>query len=98
MSSFASQYGIRLAELKTMRWSEFVSLLIGISPDTVLGRIVSVRAETDKDILKNFNDEQRKIRNEWLSKHSRATVSKEDAEKSIQNMEKMFMRMAGLNV
>ena len=96
MSSFASQYGIRLAELKTMRWSEFVSLLIGISPDTALGRIVSVRA--DKDILKNFNDEQRKIRNEWLSKHSRATVSKEDAEKSIQNMEKMFMRMAGLNV
>lgn len=81
-----------------MRWSEFVSLLTGISPDTALGRIVSIRAETDKEILKNFNDEQRKIRNEWLSKHSRATVKKEDAEKSIQNMEKMFMRMAGLNV
>lgn len=31
-----------------------MSLLIGISPDTVLGRIVSVRAETDKDILKNL--------------------------------------------
>lgn len=75
-----------------------MSLLIGISPDTALGRIVSIRAETDKEILKNFNDEQRKIRNEWLSKHSRATVKKEDAEKSIQNMEKMFMRMAGLNV
>lgn len=81
-----------------MRWSEFVSLLTGISPDTELGRIVSIRAETDKEILKNFNDEQRKIRNEWLSKHSRATVKKEDAEKSMQNIEKMFMRMAGLNV
>ena len=81
-----------------MRWSEFVSLLTGISPDTALGRIVSIRAETDKEILKNFNDEQRKIRNEWLSKHSRATVKKEDAEKSMQNIEKMFIRMAGLNV
>ena len=81
-----------------MRWSEFVSLLTGISPDTALGRIVSIRAESDKEILKNFNDEQRKIRNEWLSKHSRATVKKEDAEKSMQNIEKMFMRMAGLNV
>ena len=81
-----------------MRWSEFVSLLTGISPDTALGRIVSIRAETDKEILKNFNDEQRKIRNEWLSKHSRATVKKEDAEKSMQNIAKMFMRMAGLNV
>ena len=81
-----------------MRWSEFVSLLTGISPDTALGRIVSIRAETDKEILKNFNDEQRKIRNEWLSKHSRATGKKEDAEKSMQNIEKMFMRMAGLNV
>ena len=81
-----------------MRWSEFVSLLTGISPDTALGRIVSIRAETDKEILKNFNVEQRKIRNEWLSKHSRATVKKEDAEKSMQNIEKMFMRMAGLNV
>ena len=75
-----------------------MSLLIGISPDTALGRIVSIRAETDKEILKNINDEQRKIRNEWLSKHSRATVKKEDAEKSMQNIEKMFMRMAGLNV
>lgn len=75
-----------------------MSLLIGISPDTALGRIVSIRAETDKEILKNFNDEQRKIRNEWLSKHSQATVKKEDAEKSMQNIEKMFMRMAGLNV
>ena len=81
-----------------MRWGEVVSVLAGRSPDTALGRIVSIRAETDKEILKNFNDEQRKIRNEWLSKHSRATVKKEDAEKSMQNIEKMFMRMAGLNV
>lgn len=39
-------------------------------PKTPLGQIVSIRAEEDKDILKNFTKEQNDIRNEWRSKHS----------------------------
>ncbi len=48
-----------------MSWSEFCTLLSGLSPDTPLGRIVSIRAEKDPKVLKNFTKEQQKIRNDW---------------------------------
>ena len=61
VASFTTQYGLRIADIKEMKWSEFRSLLVGIGPDTILGRIVAIRAEDDKDMLKNFTAEQRKI-------------------------------------
>lgn len=69
-ASFATQYGIRLAQVDNMTWSEFCSLLSGIMPKTPLGQIVSIRAEEDKDILKNFTKEQHKIRNEWRNRNN----------------------------
>ena len=48
-----------------MKWSEFSALLVGISPDTALGRIVAIRSENDKEILKRMTPSQRKIRSDW---------------------------------
>lgn len=67
-ASFAQQYGIRLRNEDEMSWNEFCTLLSGLMPDTPLGRVVSIRAETDPDIIKNFNEEQRRIYNEWRSR------------------------------
>jgi len=53
-----------------MKWEEFRDLLVGIAPDTALGRIVSVRAEDRKEYLENFTPEQHRIRNEWKSRHA----------------------------
>ncbi|MGN0987409.1 MAG: hypothetical protein ACI4OO_06180, partial [Otoolea sp.] len=41
VSSFLSQYGLRIRtkEFETVSWDEFKSLIAGISPDTVLGRV-----------------------------------------------------------
>lgn len=64
-ASFAQQYGIRLRQEEDMSWSEFCTLLSGLLPDTPLGRIVSIRAEKDPKVLKNFSADQKKIRNEW---------------------------------
>ena len=88
---------MRVSDIKKMRWSEFRSLLVGIGPDTVLGRIVSIRSEEDRDVLKNFTKDQRRIRNEWRLRHTR-TMSKKSAKKAIEGMERAFLRMAGLNV
>jgi hypothetical protein len=79
-----------------MRWSEFKSLLVGISPDTILGRIVAVRAEDDKDVLKNFSKDQHRIRNEWRAKHSRC-VDKKNAETAIADYQRIFLAMVGAN-
>lgn len=80
-----------------MRWSEFKSLLIGISPDTILGRIVSIRAEDDKDMLKHFTAVQHRIRNEWRAKHSRR-ANKKDAAAAIAGFERVFLEMVGIKV
>lgn len=37
-------------------------------PDTPLGQIVAIRSETNADIISNFTDAQKKIRNDWLNR------------------------------
>lgn len=70
ISSFLSQYGLRIRtkEFETVSWDEFRSLLAGISPDTPLGRIVAIRSETDKDVIKHFTREQKRIYDEWRNR------------------------------
>ena len=102
VSSFQSQYGLRLSkELpQGMKWDEFRDLLIGIGPDTALGRVVEIRSEDSKEILENFTAEQKRIRNEWRIKHIRdlaKTVSKEEMDTAMYGFKGMFLNKAGLN-
>lgn len=70
-ASFLKQYGIRLRQEEDMSWSEFCSLLSGIMHDTPLGSIVSIRAEKDPKVIKEFNKEQKRIRNDWIVKRNK---------------------------
>ena len=58
------QYGIRLA-LEDLALGEFLRLLAGIMPDTPLGRLVSIRSETNQEVIKTFGPVERKIRRDW---------------------------------
>ena len=69
-ASFAKQYGIRLSHEPNMTWKEFIVLLGGIMHDTPLGNLVSIRSESDKDMLKAFTPAQRAIRAEWQRKQA----------------------------
>lgn len=95
-----TEYGLRLSkEIHEMSWEEFKQMLIGIAPDTALGRIVSVRAEDRKEYLENFTPEQHRIRNEWKSRHAefiKNHTSKEQMEAQLDAMKIAFLRMAGL--
>ena len=99
VSSFQSQYGIRLSkELPTgMKWDEFRDLLVGISPDTALGRIVSIRAENDQKVIDQFNEDQKRIWSEWRQKRA-ASIPQEEADKAIEAFRQTFLRAAGLNL
>lgn len=77
-----------------MKWDEFRTLLIGIAPETPLGRIVSIRAETDKNILKQFNKEQRRIRNEWMRRSAKQKTPQQVAD-FYEEMKQAFIQMAG---
>lgn len=95
-ASITSQYGIRLRkEYDDISWAEVKNLIRGLGAETPLGNIVSIRSETDKDILKKFTPAQHKIRNEWRQKVANKKLedsSKLDKEMDFlyKSLEKMF--------
>ena len=95
MASFREQYGIRLPrELDSMQWLEFRSLLAGIGPDTVLGRVVTIRAENDKEMLKGFTKEQHRIRNAWRNRRAES-MSKDEYDKQMAYWEYTMASLCG---
>lgn len=96
VSSFASQYGIREEDISIMEWGEFRSLLIGIMPETPLGRIVQIRAEEDKEVLNHFAPEQHSIRNAWRSRNPIVDRMSEDEKKeSVLKLQDIFAKAFG---
>lgn len=94
VASFQSQYGIRIAtDLKSMSWREFSYLLEGLSGDTPLGHVVSIRAENDPEKLKEFTPEQRRIRNEYRSKIAKKKSS-EEVENAVEQFKQAFIQLA----
>lgn len=77
-----------------MTWDEFRTLLSGISPETPLGRIVSIRAEDDREVLEHFSREQHRIRNEWRSRNARK-VSGEKMDDILNSLKNAFISMSG---
>lgn len=94
-SSFAQQYGIRLRmEYQTMTWDEFCTLLSGLKPDTPLGNIVSIRSETDKNILKHFTPQQKRIRNKWKKRNAKKDININQYNHDMKMFEKIFENLA----
>lgn len=91
-SSIAQQYGIRLRnEIKTISWSEVRMLISGLLPDTPLGKVIQIRSENNKDMLKQFTPEMHKIRNSWRNRLAKDKLKDEDAlNRTFDNMEKML--------
>lgn len=89
------QYGIRLRQEPDMTWDEFCVLLSGLGPKTPLGNIVSIRSENDKNVLKYFTPEQKKIRSDWQKrKAKKKPVDMNQYMKDMQMFEKMFAGLA----
>lgn len=93
-SSFLKQYGIRLRTEDDMSWQEFCSLLSGIMPDTPLGQIVSIRAEKDPKVIKEFNKDQKRIRSEWIYRE-RSRGKKTNCMQQLLNLQKAFQEAYG---
>lgn len=94
VASFQSQYGLRLSkEINTMPWDEFADLLSGIAPESPLGRMVAIRAEDDKEMLKHFSKEQHRIRNEWRSRNAKKVTS-ERLNDTLESLKKAFISMS----
>lgn len=94
VSSFLSQYGLRIRtkEFETVSWDEFKALIAGLSPETALGRVVAIRSETDKDVIKHYTKDQRRIYDGWRSREVKEMDGK-TFEEEMACLEKMFATM-----
>lgn len=77
-----------------MTWDEFVTLLAGVNSDTPLGHIVSIRSENDKEKLKNFTPEEKRIRNEWRRNHREIITDKGQYESAMNNFAAIFKALS----
>lgn len=95
VSSFQSEYGVRIysKDFRKMKWDEFSSLLNGLSADSPLGRMVQIRLENDKNVLKHFTPYQLKIRNEWRSRNVKR-MSEQGYDTAMEQFENVFISMA----
>ena len=77
-----------------MKWDEFRALISGLSPKTALGRVVSIRAEDDKEVLESYTPDMHKLRNEW-----RARIAKERSPQEtldfLESIKQTLIQMAG---
>lgn len=95
VSSFQTQYGIRLAkELNGMSWKEFSALISGLNDKTPLGTIVAIRSEDNPEHLKEFTPEQRRIRSEWRTRRAKEKPQ-DKVDEFIESMKNIFLSMAG---
>lgn len=77
-----------------MSWDEFATLLSGLNTETPLGRTVAIRSEKDKEKIKNFSPEERRIRNEWLKKNREVVTDKVKYDNAMNNFASMFRAMS----
>ena len=75
-----------------MSWREFSYLINGLSGDTPLGRIVSIRAEKDPERLKEFTADEKKIRNDYL-RNKALKMPQKKADDAIEQMRQVFVAM-----
>lgn len=94
VASFQSEYGIRLSkDLHGMSWREFSYLINGLSGDSPLGRIITIRAENDPEVLKKFTKEQKQVRNEYRRKMALEKPVK-DVSRTTDNVKMALRKLA----
>lgn len=93
-SSIATQYPFRLRkEIRDMKWGELSSYISGLMYDTPLGNVVSIRSETDTEIIKNMTSSQKEIRRQWRNKEA-SQISADEMKQILENMKKSLVNIA----
>lgn len=90
--SIAKQYGIIPSEQEELKYSDWAKLVSGLMEDTPLGRIVSIRSETDREAIKKFTSEQKKVYNDWQRFRSRKIMRNPEFLRSYEEQMKALER------
>lgn len=75
-----------------MPWMEFCTLVGGLMPETPLGQVIGIRAETDMEVIRKFSSGQDRIYSEWQKKVALNRL--EDTEKLDRDMKELNNMLA----
>nr|DAM55378.1 MAG TPA: hypothetical protein [Bacteriophage sp.] len=71
-------------------------MVSGLMDDTPLGRVVAVRSEKDREMIRHMNKWQKQIRADWTAfraASNRPQVDEVEAKKQMAALEKMLASM-----
>lgn len=91
--SIAKQYGVLPSEQENLKYSDWAKMVGGLMDDTPLGHVVGVRSETNKEIIKNYTNEQRAIRDDWSRFLASRVTGKEFTKSDEANWDKQMAEM-----
>lgn len=95
-ASFLQQYNIRLRTINDLPYEEFIIYLTGLLPETPLGNIVAIRSENNRDTLKHFTPQQKKIRSDWRKYlNELASQDEEYVKRKTEQLTKAFEQAFG---
>lgn len=63
-----------------------------LNEETALGKIIQIRSCENKELLKNFSDEQNKIRDEWRKRFTEEKKTR--LEMNVHNLDLIFETLA----
>ena len=92
--SIAKQYHVLPSAEDELHYTDWAKMVSGLMDDTPLGRIVGIRRETDRDVLKHYTKEQRQVRSDWAAFRASKIVKTDDVKRMAQ-LEQMIAGMFG---
>lgn len=95
--SIATQYGILPGAQAELPYEEWAKLVSGLMDDTPLGRVVSVRGESDLKVISRMGPWQRKIRSDWSAFLAARAAKRppEDLRAQMEDLERMMQAAFG---
>ncbi len=92
--SITSQYGILPYAQSCLPYKDWAALVEGLMPESLLGRVVGIRAEQDREMIEQMGPQQLKIRREWQRFLSgRSQKDEVELKKEMQNLQQALKQM-----
>lgn len=85
------------SEQSELKYSDWVKMVSGLMDDTPLGRVVAVRSEKDREMIRHMNKWQKQIRADWTAfrASSHPQVEAAEAKKQMAALEQMLAGLFG---
>lgn len=93
--SLTAQYGILPYMQDNLPYRDWCSLVEGLSSDSPLGKVIAIRAETDRQQIEQMTPAQKKIRQEWSRFLSQTATrgNEQDQKKQMEQLQQALKTM-----